>query len=143
MRKYFIILILLVCSLFAYGQSEPGNNLGSSLASMRQKFPELRYLKTDEKGEEYEDGYPTDGIASFFYFRNGRVVEECMICQATDGFPYQWYLSLCNSFSRSYYRALKVNKRFYKQYVFSSFNINIIFASENGVNTALIQYETN
>lgn len=143
MRKSYVTFILLMCCIFAYGQSEPGNNLGSSLASMRQKFPELRYLKTDAKGDEYEDGYPEDGIASFFYFRNGRVVEECMICQATDGFPYQWYVSLCNAFRKNYGKALKTDKRYYKQYVFSTFNINIIFVSENGSYTALIQYEIN
>jgi hypothetical protein len=59
---------------------EPGNNLGKSLSTMKQEFPELRYIKTDQKGEQYEDGYPQDGIATFFYFRNNRVVEECMIC---------------------------------------------------------------
>lgn len=127
--------------LLVYGQSEPGNNLGRSLTSMCQKFPELRYIKTDAKGDEYEDGYPEDGIASFFYIKNGYVVEECMICQTNDGFPYQWYISLCNSFRKKFDRALRVDRRYYKQYVFSTFNINIIFASEHGSNTALIQYE--
>lgn len=143
MRKSFITFILLMFCLLIYGQTEPGNNLGSSLVSMHKKFPELRYVKTDSKGDEYEDGYPEEGIASFFYFKNGYVVEECMICQTSDGFPYQWYISLCNAFRKSYWKALKIDRRYYKQYVFSTFNINIIFVSEQGNNTALIQYEIN
>ena len=125
-------------NLFA---QEPGNNLRKSLNEMKQKFPELRYIKTDQKGDEYEDGYPEDGIASFFYFRNGYVIEECMICQSSDGFSLVWYNSLVKSFNEHYRYALAKNTRFHKQYKFSTFNINLIYVSEKGSNTAIIQYE--
>lgn len=139
--KSFITFILLMFCLLIYGQTGPGNNLGSYLVTMHKKFPELRYVKTDSKGDEYEDGYPEEGIASFFYLKNGYVVEECMICQANNDFPYQWYISICSSFRKKFGRALSIDKRYYKQYEFSTFNVNIIFASEHGNNTALIQYE--
>jgi hypothetical protein len=108
---------------------------------MKQEFPELRYIKTDAKGDEYEDGYPEEGIATFFYFRNGYVVEECMICQSTDGFPLMWYNSMVDAFNKSYQTSLAVNKSNHKQYVFSRFKVNLIYVNENGKKTALIQYE--
>ena len=124
-----------------WSQREPNANIGKSLSTMKQEFPELRYIKTDTKGDEYEDGYPEEGIATFFYFRNGYVVEECMICQSTDDFSLVWYNSLVNEFNRSYKSSLVKNARNHKQYAFSRFNVNIIFVSENGKNTTLIQYE--
>ena len=67
--------LILAC---AYAQTnEPGNNIGRTLSQMKQLFPELRYTKTDSKGTQYEDGYPQDGIATFFYFKDNKVIEEC------------------------------------------------------------------
>ena len=99
-EKFLILFVLLFTNICGYAQ-ESGCNIGSSLSSMKQRFPELRYIKTDAKGDEYEDGYPEDGIATFFYFKDNYVIEECMICQTDDGFPYEWYNSLVNSFTIS------------------------------------------
>lgn len=108
MRKLFVMLF---CSIIfcTFGQSRPGNNLGKSLNTMRQDFPELRYIRTDEKGDFYEDGYPEDGIAMFFYFRNNAVIEECMICESTDEFAKIWYNEMWKSFSSKYPYAVKEN----------------------------------
>ncbi len=122
-------------------QREPETNIGKSLSIMKRDFPELRYIKTDAKGEEYEDGYPEEGIATFFYFKNGYVIEECMICQSTDDFPLMWYNSMVEAFNKNYRSSLATNTRNHKQYVFSRFKVNLIYVSENGNNTALIQYE--
>ena len=139
MKRYVLLFFsfLLVTKMFS---QEPGNNLGKSLSTMKQEFPELRYIKTDQKGEQYEDGYPQDGIATFFYFRNNRVVEECMICQSNDGFPLDWFRSLCKEFNKNWYSNLRSNTNNHKEYVFSNFAVDIIYASENGKNTALIVY---
>jgi len=140
MKKITLSLILLSLSLFLYAQREPANNLGKSLSIMRQEFPELRFIKTDQKGDEYEDGYPQDGIATFFYFNNNRVIEECMICQSSDGFPLEWFRSLCKEFDKNWYSNLRNNDNTHKEYVFHNFKVDIIYVSENGKNTALIVY---
>lgn len=140
MKKVIFLFVLAFVSICSYAQ-EPGNNIGSSLYSMKQKFPELRYLKTDTKGDEYEDGYPQDGIATFFYFKDNYVIEECMICQSDDGFSLEWYNSMVTAFEKNYHNALGKNTQYVKQYVFSTFNVNLIYVSENGKNTAMIVYE--
>ena len=139
-EKFLILFVLLFTNICGYAQ-EPGCNIGSSLSSMKQRLPELRYIKTDAKGDEYEDGYPEDGIATFFYFKDNYVIEECMICQTDDGFPYEWYNSLVNSFTSKYRTRLTTNTRSHKEYTFSNFRVNLIYVSEQGKNTTLITYE--
>ena len=142
MRKILLLSVLMLLSVYSYAQREPENNLGKSLSIMKQKFPELRYIKTDQKGEQYEDGYPQDGIATFFYFRNNRVVEECMICQTNDGFPLDWFRSLCKEFNKNWYSNLRSNNNSHKKYIFSNFSVDIIYVSEGSNNTTLIVYST-
>ena len=139
MKKISIFTVLFMYFLGAFAQ-EPGNNLGKTLSEMKQKFPELRYIKTDQKGDEYEDGYPQDGIATFFYFNNGKVIEECMICQSNDGFPLDWFRSLCTEFNKRWSPSIRENTSTHKEYVFSNFSVDLIYVSENNQNTALIVY---
>lgn len=141
MKKIFLFLAFVIALTVDCYAQEPGNNLGKSLATMKREFPELRYLKSNAKGDEYEDGYPEDGIATFFYFKNGTVIEECMICQSNDGFPIEWYNSMASAFNGKYYNSLRKNDLYEKIYVFSTFNVNLIFVSEGGKNTALIVYK--
>lgn len=122
-------------------QNEPEANIGKPLSLMKQEFPELRYVETNEKGDQYQDGYPMDGIATFFYFKDGYVVEECLICQSTDNFPLMWYESMVKAFNEIYSSYLSVNTKEYKQYVFSKFKVNLVFFTDKGKNNALIVYE--
>lgn len=142
MKRILIAITLLVVFLpsMVFAQ-DPGTNIGTSLSVMRQKFPELRYVKTDEKGMMYEDGYPQDGIATFFYFRNDKVVEECMIVQSNDGFPRMWYDKMVDSFISNYSSVCAVNGYNVHRFCYSSFKVHLIYVSENGSNTAMIIYE--
>lgn len=135
------LLMVLQPSISRAQIGEPGNNLGKSLFVMRQQFPELHYVKSDDKGDLYQDGYTQDGIAVFFYFKDNKVIEECMICQTNDGFPRMWFDEMANSFSENYPFALKTNNVNTKCWRFSTFTIHLIYVSENGMNTALIIYE--
>lgn len=143
MKKVLLIFSFALFYLSSNAQysNEPRNNLGKSLSRMIIDFPELRFIKTDSKGDEYEDGFPEDGLATFFYFKDGFVIEECMICQSNDGFPLDWYNSLVNTFNKNYGLHLVTNTRYHKKYSFSTFYINLIYVSESGSKTALIQYE--
>ena len=105
---------------------------------MKKEFPELRFVRTEEKGDFYEDGYPKDGIAVFFYLKNGFVIEECMICEGTDGFPKMWHDSLCKSFTSNYPNAMVKNTYNSKVYDFGDFKVSLIFYAEDGKKTALI-----
>ena len=141
MKKAYLLIILIASAISCFAQQKPGNNLGKSLLTMQREFPELRYIRTDEKGAFYEDGYPEDGIGLFFYFRNKVVVEECMICESTDGFPKMWYDQLWETFSSNYPSAVIKNTYNTKVFDFGDFKVHLIFYSEYGTNTALIVYE--
>lgn len=131
--------LILAC---AYAQTnEPGNNIGRTLSQMKQLFPELRYTKTDSKGTQYEDGYPQDGIATFFYFKDNKVIEECMIVQSNDGFPRMWFDKMVDSFVTNYPPGFGTSGYNAKHWCYSTFSVHLIFISENNINTAMIVYE--
>lgn len=136
-----ILLVALFTSFDSYAINEPATNIGNSLSYMKQKFPELRYIGSDAKGDQYEDGYPQDGIAVFFYFKNNRVVEECMIVQSYDGFARDIFQSWVDEFfiKRSGYCVKSSYNA--KHILYSKFRLHILFFSENGTNTALLVYE--
>ena len=131
--------LILAC---AYAQTnEPGNNIGRTLSQMKQLFPELRYTKTDSKGTQYEDGYPQDGIATFFYFKDNKVIEEWMIVQSNDGFPRMWFDKMVDSFVTNYSPGFGTSGYNAKHWCYSTFSVHLIFVSENNINTAMIVYE--
>lgn len=131
--------LILACS---YAQTnEPGNNIGRTLSQMKQLFPELRYIKTDSKGMQYEDGYPQDGIATFFYFKDNKVIEECMIVQSNDEFPRMWFDKMVDSFVTNYPPGFGTSGYNAKHWCYSTFSVHLIFVSENNINTAMIVYE--
>ena len=136
-----IFAILIISSAYAQ-TNEPGNNIGRTLSQMKQLFPELRYTKTDSKGTQYEDGYPQDGIATLFYFKNDRVVEECMIVQSNDGFPKVWFEQMVSSFITNYPPGFGTNSPIAYHWCYSTFQVHLIYVSERGINTALLVYET-
>ena len=141
MKKILMTLMLLtVLVITAYAQDKPGTNLGKSLYTMKQEFPELRFIGSDENGERYQDGYTEDGISMFFRIRNNSVVEECMICDSDDGFSKMWFDELWKSFSSKWPYSVKVNKPYSKMFDFGSFKILMTFSQENGTNRALILY---
>lgn len=141
MKKLLTIFMLIVIAISAYAQDKPGNNLGKSLYVMKQEFPELRYLDSDENGDRYQDGYTEDGISMFFRIRNNSVVEECMICDSDDGFSKMWFDELWKSFSTKWPYSVKVNKPYSKMFDFGTFKILMTFSQEQGTtNRALILY---
>lgn len=139
------IITVLCCFMFMFiflvhiKAQEPGNNLGKSLSLMKRDFPALRYLKTDSKGDEYEDGYPNNGQAVFFYFRNNIVVEECMIIQDSNDFPCMWFNTQVKAFHETKYRNIEFKNGHYKFY-YSYFTVDLIYVEENGNKTALVIY---
>lgn len=121
---------------------DPGNNIGKSLDQMKREFPELRYLHKDERGRDaYEDGYPQYGIAYFFYFEEGYVVEEGMVCQQAGGFPRMWYESMVDAFQKGDAEPVYVYKSKNSIHMcYATISIHLIYVSEGGMNTALIVY---
>lgn len=133
-----VMLSFIISSAYA---AEPGNNIGTSLAVMKTKFPELRYIGHDEKGDKYEDGYPQDGVAVFFYFKNGRVSEECMIVQSTDGFPKMWHDQMLDEILTKYPAGFGTMSSIAHHWCYSTFQLHLIYIEENRLNTAMIIYE--
>lgn len=140
MKKFLTIIILIASVCVAYAQDKPGNNLGKSLSTMRQEFPELRYLGSDDAGDRYQDGYTEDGISFYFLLKNNAVTEECIICDSEDGFSQMWFNEMWKSFSSRYPYSLKVNKPYAKMFDYGTFKILMKFNSERGINRATILY---
>ena len=119
---------------------EPGNNLGKTIVELRQVFPKVSYVRTEAKGDFYTDGEdPSEGVSCFFYLKNNRVVEECMMVQSRDGFPKMVYDGWINTFSKFMQVAafgVGVNHM-----CFSTFSMHIMFFTEHGGNTALLVYQ--
>lgn len=142
MKRLIITVFATLILAYAYAQTnEPENNIGRTLSQMKQLFPELRYTKTDSKGIQYEDGYPQDGIATFFYFKDNKVVEECMIVQANDEFPRMWFDKMVDSFVTNYPPGFGTSGYNAKHWCYSTFSVHLIFVSEDNINTAMIIYE--
>jgi len=141
-NKLILVIIFLLSAQVSFARSdEPATNIGTSLSAMKIKFPELRYIGTDEKGDKYEDGYPENGIGMFFYFKNNIVIEECMIVQSDDGFARQVFNSWVDAIYINYSGICASSSYNAKHILYSNFRIHIIFVAENGTNTALIVYE--
>lgn len=121
-------------------QDKPGNNLGKSLLTMKQEFPELRYLGSDENGDLYQDGYIEDGIFYLFRLKNNIVVEECMVVDSNDGFSEMWFNELWKSFASKYPYAVKVNKAYSKLFDFNSFKILMTFTQKQESYRTLVLY---
>lgn len=140
MKKIWLLFLFLFCALCSYAQNKPGNNLGKSLYVMKQEFPELRYLGSDDAGDRYQDGYTEDGISLFFLLKNNAVVEECMICDSYDGFSQMWFNEMWQSFSSKWPYSVKINKPYSKVFDFGTFKILMTYKSDRGVNSATILY---
>ncbi len=141
MKKILFSIFAALVSMTIYAQvNEPENNIGKSLSEMQQKYPELRFIGSDEKGDQYMDGYKKDNMATFFYLRDDQVVEEYIICESTSDAPYAWYKSKVALFDQKYYSAGR-NIVYGKEYSFSTFRVKLICVTSEGIQTALLIYE--
>ena len=143
MKRIIFILITLALNLSVSAQeNEPGHNLGKTLEEMRQTVccSTVRYLRTDHKGDLYQDGYTENGTAFFFYLKNNKVIEECMIIQTNNGLPLDFYNATVDKFIKTPYK-LGSNQPYYKHFVYSTFSITIQYNSENGKNTFAIIWQ--
>ena len=135
-----LIAACLVCLTMSAQVDEPENNIGSSLSAMQQKYPELRFVKSDEKGDQYMDGYKKDNMATFFYIKDNQCIEETVICESTTDAPYAWYKSKVALFDQKYYSAGR-NIVYGREYSFSHFRVKLICVTSEGTQTAMLIYE--
>ena len=119
---------------------EPKNNLNSSLSELKQKFSELKYISTDEKGDQYSDGTPTDGIGVFFYLKNNYVIEEAIVVQSNNGFAKEYFRTISNSFIQAgnYLDSSLSSEK--KRFIYSYFYIDILNYTPEDTNTTLVVY---
>lgn len=140
LRIFFTALLVTMFLSVKAKTGEPGNNLGKTLIELRQVFPNVRYVRTEAKGDFYTDGEdPSEGICCFFYLNGNRVIEECMIVQSYDDFPQNVYNSWLNTFSK--YISVSAFGNGVNHMCFSTFSTHIMFFSEQGKNTALLVYQ--
>lgn len=133
-------LFVSIATLCNAKSNEPGNNLGKTISELRQVFPNARYVRTEAKGDFYTDGEdPSEGLSCFFYLKNDRVIEECMIIQSNDGFPKMVYDQWINTFSK--YMQVAAFGDGVNHMCFSTFSTHIMFFTEQDKNTALLVYQ--
>ncbi len=141
MKKIILSILAVLVNITVYAQiDEPESNIGSTLEAMQQKYPELRFIASDEKGDQYADGYKKDNMATFFYFKDGKCIEEYIICESTDDTPYTWYKSKVALFDQKYYSVGR-NIVYGREYSFSTFRVKLICVTSEGTQTALLIYE--
>lgn len=135
----FIISFVFSFSAHAF---EPGNNLGKTISQLQSEFPNLRYSKSEAKGDLYIDN-SDEGLPTFFWFKNGRSIEECLMIQDTNNFPLMWWRQMCDKFyNESSYKHVEPKAGHYK-FFYSTFSIDLIYIEEGGINTAMIVYTLN
>lgn len=84
---------------FVVNAIEPGTNVGKSLNALKQVSPNLSYTNSDAVGDHYFDGEdPSEGVSCMFTIKNNIVIEECTMIQDTNGFPLQFWRSVCDKF---------------------------------------------
>jgi len=94
MKKHLFIILALL-PMLAFGQKEPGNNLGISLNELTKRFPDLVVW-----------GYPSDGLQNYkspqanalFGYKNGKVVSEFILIEGNNGFERELYYKIVESF---------------------------------------------
>ena len=139
-RYYVTIIFVFITTLCSARGNEPGNNHGKTISELLQVFPNARYVRTEVKGDFYTDGEdPSEGLSCFFYLKNNRVIEECMIIQSNDGFPKMVYDQWINTFSK--YMSVAAFGDGVNHMCFSTFSMHIMFFAEYGKNTALLVYQ--
>lgn len=141
MKKILFSILAVLVNVTVFAQvDEPENNIGSTLSAMQQKYPNLRFIASDEKGDQYADGYKKDNMATFFYFKDDQCIEEYIICESTDDAPYTWYKSKVALFDQKYYSVGR-NIVYGREYSFSTFRVKLICVTSEGTQTALLIYE--
>lgn len=141
MKKILFSILAVLVNITVYAQiDEPENNIGQTLSAMQKKYPELRFVASDEKGDQYADGYQKNNMATFFYFKDDQCIEEYIICESTDDSPYIWYKSKVALFDQKYYSAGR-NIVYGREYSFSTFRVKLICVTSEGTQTALLIYE--
>lgn len=141
--KFKLLLIAILVMAFSIVNArgiEPANNIGKNYSELKQKFPNLHYIRTGEKGDFYSDGEDASGgMCGFFYLKNNRVVEESLVVQTTDGFAKMFYDSLLEKFSK--YLGVAGFACGVNHMCFSTFTTHIMFFNENGSFTTMLVYQ--
>lgn len=143
LKKFLFIFIFIVSSFInIINAAEPGTNVGNSLTSLRSSFPNLTFIKSDYQGDHYHDGEdPTEGVNCMFIVKNNKVIEECMMVQDTNGFPLQWWRTVCDKFYKDrQWKDVDPKPGYYKFY-YSYFSIDLIYIEDSGTNTAMVVYK--
>ena len=138
-KAWMLTFIISFVFSFSAHALEPGNNLGKTISQLQSEFPNLRYSKSEAKGDLYIDN-SDEGLPTFFWFKNGLSVEECLMIQDTTNFPLMWWRQMCDKFyNESSYKHVEPKAGHYK-FFYSTFSIDLIYIEEGGINTAMIVY---
>lgn len=140
MKKLLLMIMAFLGYISAFC-AEPGTNVGTTLSSLRQNFPNLTKIKSDYQGDHYHDGEaPTEGVNCMFIVKNNTVIEECVMVQDTNGFPLQWWRKVCDKFYNDHsYQDVDPKPGHYKFY-YSYFTIDHIYIEEGANKTAMTVY---
>ena len=147
MKRYSLIITTLLCCIcftnITAQNTEPNTNLRISLFQLKQKFPNLQYVKSDLKGNLYRDGKATDDVIMYFYAKENKVVEESMVIQTNDGYSKMMYDETVKAFTN---KGGFITADFGENHVklsYSFFDIDFTYQTSNGLNTMWMIYSLN
>lgn len=121
--------------------NEPKNNLAKSFDELEREFTQLRYIGKTEYGDKYQDGYTEDGVSVYFFFKNDRVVRECIQVSSNDSFPKIWFDATKESYMEKGQLGISatIGANLLKMR-FSSFTVNVSYTESAYINTTKIEY---
>lgn len=71
MKRFSILVLLILVFNYTVFAQEPGNNLRKTLEHIQQRFPNTFYLREDKRGYNVYKSNGEDRDFTCFYFKNG------------------------------------------------------------------------
>lgn len=137
--KHILSILLFLATVVCHAQN-PGSHLGTTLDSLKERFPELRYVETDARGDVYQDGQTKEGASLFFHVISNTVTEQLMTIQRDDTIPLTVFNSEADSFKKRFSELCTLDEEHSKRYVFPSCTVAIEYSTKDGVHAVKIEY---
>lgn len=138
--KHILSILLLLASIVCHAQN-PGSHLGTTLDALKERFPELRYVETDARGDVYQDGQTQEGVSFTMHIKDNIVTEQCMVMQRDDMLPLTIFQTDADDFKKRFPSCCTLDEEYSKRYVFPSCIVTFEYSTKDGVNTYKMDYK--
>lgn len=74
------------------------SNGSQNLKTGYKKYKPLSVFLQPNAGDDLFIDSSDEGMPTFFWFKNGKVIDECPMIQDSNGFPLMWWRQMCDKF---------------------------------------------